>query len=263
MAVAFVRSWKNETPAGTVSISTSPAPAANDYLIGISATDSGAGGSTTTGGAPAATLTIHDQFDCTVDGQHSATGAGKAVGNETTITFTNGGSNVIGLVGSFSGVDTTTPNDATRVAITKNTSGLTFTGSITTATDGAMMVVPFGLDQTDVPNPTVTVADTSLASWLVVQADETLGFRHCFIAYAPKATAGATTITITTTQSAGGGGSIYALRPAAGGGGATTRGTPFGHRGTAFNGGRIMHGIIQCVIKLASWVKPIAMGYAN
>ncbi|MFZ9156024.1 MAG: hypothetical protein ACO22A_06700, partial [Schleiferiaceae bacterium] len=28
-------------------------------------------------------------------------------------------------------------------------------------------------------------------------------------------------------------------------GGATTRGTPFGHRGTAFNGGRTFHGIIQ------------------
>jgi hypothetical protein len=31
----------------------------------------------------------------------------------------------------------------------------------------------------------------------------------------------------------------------AGGGGVTTRGTPFGHRGTAFNGGRTFHGIIQ------------------
>lgn len=31
----------------------------------------------------------------------------------------------------------------------------------------------------------------------------------------------------------------------AGGGGGTTRGTPFGHRGTAFNGGRTFHGIIQ------------------
>lgn len=28
-------------------------------------------------------------------------------------------------------------------------------------------------------------------------------------------------------------------------GGGTTRGTPFGHRGTAFNGGRVLHGIIQ------------------
>lgn len=32
---------------------------------------------------------------------------------------------------------------------------------------------------------------------------------------------------------------------AAAGGGAATRGTPFGHRGTAFNGGRTFHGIIQ------------------
>jgi hypothetical protein len=30
-----------------------------------------------------------------------------------------------------------------------------------------------------------------------------------------------------------------------GGGGGTTRGTPFGHRGTAFNGGRTFHGIIN------------------
>lgn len=30
-----------------------------------------------------------------------------------------------------------------------------------------------------------------------------------------------------------------------GGGGGTTRGTPFGHRGTTFNGGRTFHGIIQ------------------
>lgn len=30
-----------------------------------------------------------------------------------------------------------------------------------------------------------------------------------------------------------------------GGGPTTTRGTPFGHRGTAFNGGRTFHGIIQ------------------
>lgn len=30
-----------------------------------------------------------------------------------------------------------------------------------------------------------------------------------------------------------------------GAGGATTRGTPFGHRGTAFNGGRTFHGIIN------------------
>ena len=34
-----------------------------------------------------------------------------------------------------------------------------------------------------------------------------------------------------------------AYKPA--GGAATTRGTPFGHRGTAFNGGRTFHGIIQ------------------
>jgi hypothetical protein len=31
----------------------------------------------------------------------------------------------------------------------------------------------------------------------------------------------------------------------AGGGGGATRGTPFGNRGTAFNGGRTFHGIIQ------------------
>lgn len=30
-----------------------------------------------------------------------------------------------------------------------------------------------------------------------------------------------------------------------GGGAAATRGTPFGHRGTAFNGGRTFHGIVQ------------------
>lgn len=36
-----------------------------------------------------------------------------------------------------------------------------------------------------------------------------------------------------------------AFQGAGGGGGGTTRGTPFGHRGTAFNGGRTFHGIIQ------------------
>jgi hypothetical protein len=43
-----------------------------------------------------------------------------------------------------------------------------------------------------------------------------------------------------------GGGSYddYISEDTAGGGG-TTRGTPFGHRGTAFNGGRTFHGIIQ------------------
>lgn len=213
MAVAFVTSWKNETPASTVSITVSPA--ANDFLIAITATDA-ATGTTTTGGTPASPLTINDQFDCTVDGQHSATASGKAVGNETAITFTNDGATVIGLIASFSGVDTTTPNDVTRVAVTDNSSGLTVAGSITTATNGAMMVFAFALDQSTTTNPTVTVADTSLATWTVVQANEPGGFRHVFIAYAIKATAGATTITATTTQAAGGGGSIYASRPASG-----------------------------------------------
>jgi hypothetical protein len=36
---------------------------------------------------------------------------------------------------------------------------------------------------------------------------------------------------------------VIAFKAVAGGG--TTRGTPFGHRGTAFNGGRTYHGIIQ------------------
>lgn len=43
----------------------------------------------------------------------------------------------------------------------------------------------------------------------------------------------------------------------AGGGGGTTRGTPFGHRGTAFNGGRTFHGIIQ---RLGLWLpQPISL----
>lgn len=44
-----------------------------------------------------------------------------------------------------------------------------------------------------------------------------------------------------------GGSAAYVLKCAAFklAGGATTRGTPFGHRGTAFNGGRTFHGILQ------------------
>lgn len=40
---------------------------------------------------------------------------------------------------------------------------------------------------------------------------------------------------------------------AASGGAAATRGTPFGHQGTAFNGGRTFHGILQ---REAAWPQP-------
>lgn len=232
MAIAFTTSWKNETPASPVSLTVSPA--ADAYLIGISASDA-ASGTTTTGGSPSSALTIHDEFNCTVDGQHSASAAGKAVGNETAITFTNAASAVIGLVASFSGVDTTTPNDVARVAVTDNTSGTTVAGTIAPTSSNTMIVFAFAMDQTTTTNPALSVSDTAGLSWSFVQASEASGFRKLVIAYALKAASGSTTVTITSNQSMGGGGSLYALREAAGG--SSTIIPPFG-RQVGFSAGR-------------------------
>lgn len=225
-AVAFVRSWKNETPANPLVISISPSPAANDYLIGIWATDGG--GDTF---APASPFTMVDVRTSTADAQTSGTAAGKATGSETTNSTGFSPNGAAGIIGSFSGVDTTTPNDATPVSGGSSTAGTTAVLSITTTTANAMIVMAVGWDTQGTTSPTTVASDNAGGlSWTWVPFNASGNFHHGGFAYAIKPTAGSVQVTLTISGiNAGWGGSLFALKAAGGGGGGATAVPVFHH----------------------------------
>lgn len=155
------------------------------------------------------------------------------------------------IAAAWSGRDNASPHSAARVKTLNTTSNVspisaTITGITASASDD--IAVWLATDQTVAGGrwtfstiATYTERQDGVATdWVSGIALDTLD----------NASAGATgNFSTTITRDSGTGNSGYAgivvAIKAAAGGAATTRGTPFGHRGTAFNGGRTFHGIIQ------------------
>lgn len=222
--IALRGSFTNATPASPLTITTTGV-VANDYLIGAFNTDTPSGAYTVP-----APLTKINEVALTVDNAMAAQASGKATGSIASLAITNASDSLVGALVAFSGVDTTTPNDATAVAIFDNAASTSArTASITTVTAGAELVAACSYDTQGTTNPTPTVSDTAGLSWTTVSAYETGGFRKVSISYALKATAGATTVSIAPTFSSGIACTLFALRPAGGGGGGTAVPVFFDH----------------------------------
>jgi hypothetical protein len=217
MAIAQRNFWANATPASplTINVSGAPGVAADDYLIGAFNTDTPSGAFTVP-----SPLTKVNEIALTVDNAMCAQAHGRATGSETNLSTTNASDTLVGLIVGFSGVDTTTANDATPVALFSNTSGVAArTVAITTVSANCMLVVAISYDTQGTTDPTPTISDTAGGTWTIRNSFESGGFRKTTIAYALKASIGATTVSITPAFSTGVAATLFALREASGGGG--------------------------------------------
>ena len=162
---------------------------------------------------------------------------GVAAGDNSTltITVTNIGGNKYTSVGAaeFSGVDTVT---AAQTNSNSGTSTTPTTGSVTSVGDGALYVAALAHD-----NGTVSI--TPDGGFTEIYENESASNEPISVIFKIQTSAGALNPGWTFGSSVGWPACVSEWEAAAGGG--TTRGTPFGHRGTAFNGGRTFHGIIQ------------------
>jgi hypothetical protein len=198
------------TAAGTTSvICAAPAGTVNGdvlvaFILDHATTGSSAAptGWTLQGGAAAASGRF--QVFTTVAGGNNTAG--------TPWTFSGLTTRAQGTIIGYSGVDNTTPIDVTASARI-NASGTTGTTSITTVTNGAMIVGGFAALAS---GATWTVESTATAGALTEQADGA-NSTFCSIAIADKllTTAGATGVSSATMSAAGAnGGILVALRPA-------------------------------------------------
>jgi len=208
VSVAFVTSAKQQTPGSPCVVTISPT--VDDYLIAAYCTDVASG--TFTLGSP---LTKTFEGTSTSDAMVAAIGAGKAGSGVTSVSTTVSGDAAIGMIATFSGVDTTTPNDATPATTSDSNNNTTGRGlSLTTATNGAMLVYAAALDVGATSDPTVTMSDNAGGlTWTTVYAYESGGFRKLAISYALMPTAGAVTATMTPSIATGFVGVLYALKP--------------------------------------------------
>jgi hypothetical protein len=220
-AIALASSGVQATPAQncvvpvTISI--------NDYLIAHYTSD----GSVTTISSYGAPLVQTFSSTSNSDGMVFFGASGQATAGASSITTTSQTSssvnNIIGQVLAFSGVDQTTPNDATPVT-SNNTDNVASTAniSITTVTANTWLVLPVGMDHAAATDPVLTINDHGAGlSWTVVHNYEAGGFRKQAVAYALKPTPGAITVTGNFSINVAYGAVLYALRPAADAGGST------------------------------------------
>lgn len=206
---------KNQTPASPLSISLTIA--ANDYVVGCYTDDSSASVNMTSYGTP---LVEDFHGRSTADGMNFYAASGKATGSLSSVSCTCGDT-IIGILGTFTGVDTTTPKDTVVTTGSSNTSAsATSALAITTATANAMLVLVVGWDEPGTSAITTTITDDSSGalSWTIVSADESAGFRHLAFAYAIAPSATTYNVTAHNNHNSGWAAVLYALRPAAGGG---------------------------------------------
>lgn len=156
------------------------------------------------------------------------------------VTYTIGASNytICAAALAFSGVDQTTPLDTESSNSAAAGDGATSV-TISSATDDMCVDWFYGSSTT-----------------IAVEAGQDLRFESESFGAGPSpdvdccgtsTEAGATSVTMgwTRADTTYGAGQVAVNINAVGAAPSTTRGTPFGHRGTAFNGGRTFHGIIQ------------------
>jgi hypothetical protein len=130
----------------------------------------------------------------------------------------------------ISGLDTTSPLETTNTAT--GTSTAPTGGSVTTAGGGFLLA---GV-QTDNNYSTITAG----SGW--TQITEVDHWSEAGSEYRITSAGGTYSGDFSNSNNDAYRGGIVAYKDAAGGGGSTTRGTPFGQRGTAFNGGRTFYG---------------------
>lgn len=169
----------------------------------------------------------------------------KATGSETSITIgfsTATTYDIYVVTKRCDGQDLTTPVDGTPYTATPTGNGNTISGgSATVARDGSLVYQNLGVEGDSTTTFTVPTSTTGIQ-------DRQSAFPAASTAYiaqnAGTYTSGDWTVSRSGTDNQDGVVFLAVIQPPAAGGG-TTRGTPFGHRGTAFNGGRTFHGIIQ------------------
>lgn len=233
MAIALKGSTANIVQANPLVISI--ATAADDYLLFAGASDSSASPATPTYESPfSQTAPAGFTSTSTVDGMRFHAAAGKETGTDSSKSIDNGASGaqrLIGRIAAFTGVDLTTPFDATPVTASENSSAVAGTSgmAITTATPNAWLVLCLAIDATVTTDPTWTVSDGGAGlTWTALNFFQAGGFCKGTILYAPKPSAGAITVSTTFGINAGYGAILYALKPdTGGGGGGSIYGTPF------------------------------------
>lgn len=147
-----------------------------------------------------------------------------ASGSEGAMTF-DMTQTLIGIAIAFSGVDTTTPEDVAVAGVTDGAStgatGRTISASLTTVTDGCMLVAIAGTDVAagvDVTHAFATTAGSTAAWTIPSGGDIQDGFFNMAVGYALQSTAGPVTVRLTSTWSGGANAGLslmlVALRPA-------------------------------------------------
>lgn len=225
MSIALASSGAQTTPAADVTISATIA--ANDYLVAAYVSD-GLSTTSPTYGSPLAEIV---KLTTSADNQEAYYASGKATGSASSITSTGFPEANIGVLGVFSGVDTSTPFDVTFSAgshsATHNANvSFTDTLTITTSSAGAMVVVPYGWDD-GTGDPTITIDDGGAGlTWGHVTAYQSGGFRKTGFLYAIKPSAGALSVFLNSTVAGGYSFIVIALKAAAGGGGGSLSDDP-------------------------------------
>lgn len=218
MAIALASSGANTTPATSLSISATIS--VDDYLVAAYVSDA----LTTTSPSYGSPLVEIIKIQTSADSQEAWYASGKATAGASSLTSSSFPDAVVGVLGAFSGVDTSSPLDVTfsagsHSASTNANVSSTSTLTITTVTAGAMIVVPYGWDD-GTTDPTMSIDDGGAGlTWGHVTAYQSGGFRKCGFFYAILPSAGALSVFLNGSPAGGYSFIVIALKPASGGGG--------------------------------------------
>lgn len=216
-----ITAWKNDTAGNSINVATSLA--AHDVAVAWAVSDSAVTSMTALTGFSAWTVVQN-----TKDGQTIAVAVKTdCTGSEGTVTLA-ANNNIIGGILGITGMDNTTQPDVAAGTGNDNLGSASpwavAAGSITPATNGALLVALFGSDITagSATPPTVVFTNSGTGlTWTNQAVSNDGGFRQATIGTATQATAAAIVVTGTGTlggATAGPSIIVVALRPASGGG---------------------------------------------
>lgn len=213
MAIAWKATWSNMTDANPCAVSTTAD--AGDYLIGAAQTDNN--NASDLSSLTAGWSFLHARLGTTNDNA-SFRGFSKdavAAGSDSVSITNASGNTCVGMVHSFSGVDTVTPLDVAVVTTTSDVAGTDSDTSITPTTNGAAIVYMHGVDDsTSAVTWTFSTTSGTTGAW-DKRSNLNSGFFHLGCGVATQATAGALTARAASSVSASRSGVLVALRPAA------------------------------------------------
>lgn len=221
MAIAYHSgSLGSDTTNADPAVITLGAISAGEYIIAGVVSDAIA----TLTSLPSGFSQLGSILDTTADNQSLLVARkASASGSEGALTFDMTQA-LIGVAIAFSGVDTTTPEDVAVVGVTDGASsgatGRTISASLTTVTNGCMLVAIAGTDvaaSTDVTHTFATTAGSTAAWTIPTGGDIQDGFFNMAVGYALQSTAGAVTVRLTSTWAGGANAGLslmlVALRP--------------------------------------------------